>query len=179
VALAKGQSARHAGHHRSSYTMRFSSRDETRDSNTPSGSSSRTPINRGIRRKSSNETIKSYQGSISNSSVHTVSTVSTAESADTHKDLSGQCSPPAVSYHSSESSTGQYPFIFDHKSFHSLEKTTSILQNESVSNICATREPNSDCESNSDSTTPSTPKQEPSRSGLFSIVKHPGVQCFK
>jgi hypothetical protein len=158
--------------------MRFSSRDETRDSNTPSGSSSRTPINRRIRRKSSNETIQSYQGSISNSSVHTVST---AESADTHKDLSGQCSPPAVSYHSSESSTGQYPSIFDHKSFHSLEKTTSILQNESVSNICTTREleHSSDCESNSGSTTPSTPKQEPSRSGPFSIVKHPGVQCFK
>jgi hypothetical protein len=158
--------------------MRFSSRDETCDSNTPSSSSSRTPINRGIRRESSNETIKSYQGSISNSSVYTVST---AESADTHKDLSGQCSPPAVSYHSSESSTGQYPSIFDHKSFHSLEKTTSILQNESVSNICTTREleHSSDCESNSGSTTPSTPKQEPSRSGPFSIVKHPGVQCFK
>jgi hypothetical protein len=163
--------------------MKFSSRDETCDSNTPSSSSSRTPINGGIRRKSSNETIKSYQGSISNSSVHTVST---AESADTHKDLSDlsrQYSLPAVSYHSSETSTGQYPSIFDHKSFHSLEKTTSILQNESVSNICTTGtrelEPNSDCESNSSSTSPSAPKQKPSPLSPFSIVKHPSVQCFK
>jgi p21-activated kinase 1 len=146
--------------------MRFSSRDETCDTNTPSSSSSRTSINGGIRRKSSNETIQSYQGSISNSSVHTIST---AESSDTHRDLSdlsGQCFPPAVSRHSSEPSTGQYPSVLDHKSLHSLEKPTSLLRNQSLSTICTTDEPNSDCESDSGSTSPPTPKQEPSPSSL-------------
>jgi p21-activated kinase 1 len=148
--------------------MRFSSRDETCDTNTPSSPSSRPSVNGGIRRKSSNETIQSYQGSISNSSVHTIST---AESSDTHKDLSdlsGPRSPPAVSHHSSESSTGQYPSIFDYKTFHSLEKPTSFFRNESLSTICTTREPNSDNESDSGSTSPSpsTPKQEPSSLGL-------------
>src|ERR1700679_4287874 len=127
--------------------MRFSSWDDTCDtSNTPSSSSSRTSINGGIRRKSSNETIQSYRGSISNSSVHTIST---AESSDTRKDLfdlSRQCSTPAVSHHSSEPSTGQYPSIFDHKSLHSLEKPTSLLRNQSLSTICTAGEPNSDCE---------------------------------
>jgi p21-activated kinase 1 len=146
--------------------MRFSSRDETCDTNTPSGSSSRTPMNGGIRRKPSNETIQSYQGSISNSSVHTIST---AESSDTHKDLFDlprQCSTPAVSHHSSEPSTGQYPFIFYHKSLHSLEKQTTLLRNQSLSTICTAGEPNSDCEYDSGPTSPSTPKQEPGFSSL-------------
>ena len=141
--------------------MRFSSRDETCDTNTPSSTPSRTSINGGTRRKSSNETIQSYRGSISNSSVHTISTV---EYSDTHKDLSdlsGQLFPPAISQHSSESSTGQYPSIVDHKSLHSLEKPTSISRNQSLSTISTTGEPTSDCESDSGSTSPSTPKEEP------------------
>ena len=146
--------------------MRFSSRDEACDSNTPSSSSSRTSINGGIRRKSSNETIQSYQGSISNSSLHTISTV------ETHKDLSdppGQRPPPTVSYHSSESSRGQYPPISDTKSLHSLEKATSLLRNQSLSTICTTRELNSDSESDSGSTSPSTPKRETSPLNLPSL----------
>ena len=131
--------------------MRFSSRDETCDTNTPSSSSSRTSINGGIRRKSSNETIQLYRGSISNSSVHTVST---AESSDSHKDLF------------SESSTGQYPSIFDRKSLHSLEKPTYLLRNQSLPTICTTGEPDPDCDSDSGPTSLSTPKQEPSSLNL-------------
>ena len=141
-------------------TMRFSSRNETCDTNTPSSSSSRTSINGGLRHKSSNETIQSYQGSISNSSVHTISTIQSANALKDLSDLAGQCPPPAVSHHSSESSTGQYPTIFDDKSLHSLEKPTSLFRNQSLSTICTIREPDSDCESNSSSTLPSTPKQE-------------------
>src|SRR6266852_5715813 len=110
--------------------MKFSSQDETCDSNTPWSSSSRTSIYGGIRR--SIETIQSYQESISNSSVHTFSTV------DTYKDPSD---PPAVSHPSSESSTGQYSSNFDSKSFHSLEKPTSLSRNQSLSTIRTTPEP--------------------------------------
>ena len=147
--------------------MRFSSRDETCDTNTPSSSSSPASINGGTRRESSNETTQSYRGSISNSSLHTISTT---ESSDAHQDLSnlsGQFSPPTDYQHSSESSTGQYPSIFDHKSFHSLEKSNSHSRNQSLSTICTTGEPTSDCESNSGSTSPpSTPKQEHSSLSL-------------
>jgi p21-activated kinase 1 len=124
--------------------MRFSSRDETCDSNTPSGPSTRTQGNGRIRRKSLDETIQSYQGSISNSSTHTISTI---KSADTHKDLSGpsgRCFPPPISHHSS---------TFDHKSFHSLEKKNYSFRNQSPSTLCTTREPDSG------STSPFTPEQ--------------------
>ena len=136
-------------------TMRFSSRDETCDSNTPWSSSSLPSVNGGVRRIFSNETI-------SNSSVHTMST------ADAHKDLSdfsAQCYPPAVSHHhSSESSAGQHPSISHAKSSHSLGKPTCLTRNQSLSTMCTTREPNSDDgDSDSRSTaSPSTPKQEPS-----------------
>ena len=146
--------------------MRFTSRDETCDSNTPSSSSSRMLINGAMRRKSSNETIRSYRGSISNSSVHTISTAESLGSASgSHKDLSdlpGQCPAASAasttsSRHSSESSTGQYPSIFK-----SLEKPTCLSRNrnQSLSSIFTTREPNSDCESDIGYTSPPTPKQE-------------------
>ena len=147
--------------------MRFSSRDETFDTNTPSSPSNHPSINGETRRKSS-ETIQSYQESISNSSVHTYSTV---ESADSHNDLSdhsGRFFPPTPSHRPSESPTGQYSSFFDHKSSHSLEKSSSHCRNQSLSSIRTTtytRESNFDCESDSGSTTsPSTPKQEPSSS---------------
>jgi p21-activated kinase 1 len=133
--------------------MKFSSRDETRDSNTPWCSSSRASVNGGVRRIFSNETI-------SNSSVHTMSTT------DAHKDLSdpsGQFPPHAVSRNSSESSAGQYPSISHIKSFNSLGKPTCLSRNQSLSTIHTNREPNSDGESDySGSTAPPTPKQEPS-----------------
>ena len=133
-------------------------------------------INGGIRRKkSSNETIRSYRGSISNSSVHTISTAESSGSGSSHKDLSdlpGQCPATSAasfaSRHSLELSTGQYdPSIFDHKS---LEKPPTCLfsrnRNQSLSTICTTREPNSDCESDIGSISPPTPKQEPTSSSL-------------
>lgn len=134
--------------------MSFSSRDETCDSNTPWGSSSSSP-------KSTNEGNRlSYQGSISNSSLHTVST------ADTHNDpseLSGQC-PPRT-----ESPTGQYSSMIDIKSFHSFEKPTYHSRNQSLSSICTTRARESNFNSNFDcgsdsggSTPPSTPRQDSS-----------------
>jgi hypothetical protein len=135
--------------------MRFSSQDETCDSNTPWSSSSRTSVYGGIRR--SIETIES----ISNSSVHTYST------ADTHKDFSD---PPAVSHPTSESPTDQYFSNFDSKSFHSLGKPTSLSRNQSLSTIRTTREPESDGEDDSGgSTLPSTPKRESSSSSLSTL----------
>ena len=147
--------------------MSFSSRDETFDTNTPSSPSNHPSVNGETRRKSS-ETIQSYQESISNSSVHTYSTVESADSHNDLSDLSGRFFPPTLSHRPSESPTGQYSSIFDHKSSHSLEKSTSHCRNQSLSSIRTTtytREPNFDCESDSGSTTsPSTPKQEPSSS---------------
>ncbi len=127
--------------------MRLSSKKETYDSNPPSGSSSRTLINGGIRRRPSNETIESYQGSISNDSIHTVSTVHTDRD---QFDLSGQDS-----------------FISDHKSLHSFEKSTRLSRNQSLSTIRTIRE--SESESDSDSTSPSPPKQESSSLSLHSL----------
>src|SRR6266436_749169 len=147
--------------------MRFSSKEEEAfHSNTPSSSSSRTSINGRIRRRSSNETIESYQESISNDSVHSVSTV------DTHRDqsdLAGQDSLPIVSHRSPESSTGQGFSISDHKSLHSLEKSTHLSRNQSLSTINTIRESESDRESDSDSTSPSTPKLEPTFLNLPSL----------
>jgi p21-activated kinase 1 len=94
--------------------MVFSSQEETHDSNIPSNTSSRT---------------STYQGSISNCSVHTTST------ATTHgEDLFGL---------SGQGPDRDFPTP-DHKSSHSLEKLTFSLRNQSLSTVCTTREPESD-----------------------------------
>jgi p21-activated kinase 1 len=121
--------------------MRFSSQEEIQDSNVPMNTSSRTSITGNIQyRRSSKETIRSYQGSISNSSVHTTSTTTT------HEDLFGP--------------SGQGPDqnlpIPDHKSSHSLEKLTFGDRNQSLSTVYTIREPESD----RSSIETSTPTQE-------------------
>ena len=95
-----------------SYTMTFHSRKEIHDFNTPSDSSNRQPTNRTLNRRYS---IKS----ISNSSVHTTSTVATRE------DL----------FDFPEQGPGGFPSTSHRKSFHSLEKTTFRLRNESTDTI--------------------------------------------
>ena len=124
--------------------MGFSSQEETHDANVPTNTSSRTYItgNHVLYRRSSKETIQSYQGSISNSSVHTTST------ASTHEDLfgpSGQLEGP----------DRDFP-IPDRKSSHSLEKLTFGLGNQSSSTVCTIRGPESD----RSSIETSTPEQE-------------------
>ena len=122
-------------------TMRFSSQEETHDSNVPSNTSSHSSITGNVPfRRSSKETIRSYQGSISNSSVHTTSTTTT------HEDLFGP--------------SGQGPDrnlpIPDHKSSHSLEKLTFGDRNQSLSTVYTIREPETD----RSSIETSTPTQE-------------------
>ena len=128
--------------------MGFSSQEEIHDSNTPSSAaSSYTSIIDNARyRRSSRETIQSYQESISNSSVHTTST------ATTHED---PISP------SGQGSDRDFP-IPDHKSSHSLEKRTFDLRNQSLSTVCTIREPESD----RSSLETSTPEQELRSSSL-------------
>ena len=121
--------------------MRFSSQEEIQDSNVPTNTSSRTSITGNIQyRRSSKETIRSYQGSISNSSVHTTSTTTT------HEDLLGP--------------SGQGPDrnlpIPDHKSSHSLEKLTFGDRNQSLSTVYTIHEPETD----RSSIETSTPTQE-------------------
>ena len=136
-------------------TMSLSSQKDTNDSHTPSASSSRSPLNRVLRHRSSKETIiQSPQGSISNFSVH-------SPPAAIYKDLGfsvqGSLIPlPPVSNHSSDlSSSGQEPSISDHKSSHSLEKRTFGFRNQSLSTVCTTRDDESDC----NSIATSTPRQ--------------------
>jgi hypothetical protein len=123
-------------------TMSFFSRKVTYSSYAPSG---RTSINGVLHHRSSKATsIQSHQESISNSSIHTVT-------AAIHRDHSGRGSLPSVSNDPSESSS-----ISDHKSFQHLQKTTFDLQNQSLSTLSTTREP----ESNGGFTTISTQRQE-------------------
>jgi hypothetical protein len=141
-------------------TMSISSQNVTYDSYTPSGSSSsnRTSINGALYHKSSEESLQSYQGSISNSSAHT----STAANDKDPFELSGQ---DPVFHHSSDSSSGRDPSISDHKSFHSLLKTPFAFRNQSVSTVCTTREP----ESNRSSTAASTPSQKSRSLSILSL----------
>ena len=110
----------------------------TYDSYTPSGSSSssprssRTSINGALYHKSSGETLQSHQESISNSSVHT----STGAVGKDPYELAEQ--DPSGS---------------DHKSLHSLLKTTFDFRNQSLSTVYSIRDP----ESNRGSTAISTP----------------------
>jgi hypothetical protein len=120
--------------------MSISSREVTYDSYTPSGSSSSGPrpsrisINGVLYHPSSKETLQSHQGSISNSSFH-------SSTAAIDKD------PFVLS--------GQDPSSSDHKSLHSLLKTTFNFRNQSLSTVCTIR----DTESNRGSTATSTPRQ--------------------
>jgi p21-activated kinase 1 len=132
--------------------MRLSPQKETYDSYTPSGPSSRTSISRVLYHEPSKETIQSHQGSISNSSFHTA----TASIDKDPLDLSGQSSFPPVSYHFLDSTGGRDPPISDHKSFHSHQKQTFGLRNQSLSTVCTTRE----LESYRSSTATSTPKEK-------------------
>ena len=105
--------------------MALPSRKETYDSNTQWDLSSRTSINGALlRRLSKGTSIQSYRGSISNSSLHTNSTVAT------HNDL----------FEYSEQGLGGAPSISHRKSFHTLEKTTFRLRNQSQSTVGTTRE---------------------------------------
>jgi hypothetical protein len=127
--------------------MALRSRKNTYDSYTPPVSSSRT-MNGALYRRSSKETIQSYKGSISNFSVHTTSTVAT------RKDLIDR----------SEQGPGGVPSISDRKSFHSLDKPTFRLRNQSqstVGTICETGSVRS-------STGTSTSKQENRSSNITS-----------
>jgi hypothetical protein len=120
--------------------MAFRSRKKIYDSNTPSISSSRTSMNGALYRRSSKETIQSYKGSISNSSVHTTST------AATRKDLL-DCS---------ELDPGGDPSISHLKSSHFLEKSMFRSRNQSQSTVSTIREAGSvSC-----STATSTSEQE-------------------
>ncbi len=130
--------------------MAFPSRKDTYDSYTPSISSSRTSRNGSLYRKSSNETIQSYQESISNSSVHTTSTVAT------RKDLF-DCLGQGSGGNTSNS---------DLKSPHAFEKPTFGFRNQSQSTVGTTRE----AEFDSNSTPPSTPK--PELRSLVQILVH-------
>jgi p21-activated kinase 1 len=119
--------------------MRFSPQKETYDSYMQSGSSSRTSTNRVLYHESSKETIQSHQGSISNSSFHTATVAIDKDILD----LSEQGPYPPVSHHSLDLSGGRDPSISDHKSFHSHQKQTFGFRNQSLSTVCATREPES------------------------------------
>src|SRR6266849_3844405 len=104
--------------------MAFRSRKTTYDSYTPSVSSRRTSRNGALYRISSKETIQSYNGSISNSSVHTTST------AATRKDL----------FDYPERGPGGVASISHRKSFHSLEKPTFRFRNQSQSTVGTIRQ---------------------------------------
>ena len=118
--------------------MAFLSRKETYDSNTPSDFPSRTSLNGALYHRT---IIQSYRGSISNSSVHTISP------ATTHEGLLF-----------SPSGQGQYRDspIPDHKSSHSLEKLTFGLRNESSSTVSTIHEPEFD-RSSIETSTPELP----------------------
>jgi hypothetical protein len=99
--------------------MAFHSRKEFYDFNTPSDSSSHTSTNRTLYRRYSIESIQSFRGSISNSSVHNTGTAATRE------DL----------FDFSEHGPGGFPSTSHRKSFHSLEKPTLPLRNESIGTV--------------------------------------------
>ena len=103
-----------------SYTMAFHSQKEIYDFNTPSDSSNRKSTDRTQYRRCSIESIKSFPGSISNSSVH-----NTTSTAATREDL----------FDFSEHGPGGFPSTSHCKSFHSLEKPTLPLRNESIHTI--------------------------------------------
>jgi hypothetical protein len=111
----------------------------TYDSYTPSSlsssspRSSRTSINVALYHKSSEETLQSHQGSISNSSVHTFTGAIVKDPFELAR---------------------QDPSSSDHKSLHSLLKTTFDFRNQSLSTVCSIRDP----ESNRSSTATSTPR---------------------
>ena len=128
--------------------MAFRSRKKTYDSYTPSVSSSSTSMKGALYRTSSKETIQSYKGSISNFSVHTTSTTAT------RKDLIDR----------SEQGPGGVLSISDRKSFHSLDKPTFRLRNQSQSTVSTIREAGSV----RSSTATSTSKQEISSSNITS-----------
>lgn len=121
----------------SSASMRSSSKKETSDSNTPSGPSrrSRTSINGVLHHRTSKATIQSYQGSISNSSVHTT----TAVIYEDRFGFSEQGAPPSVFHHFPDSYNGQVSYISDDKSIHSFEKQDFGTRNQSQSTVCTTR----------------------------------------
>ena len=102
-----------------SRTMAFHSQKETYDFNTPSDSLNRTSTNRTLYRRYSIESIQSFRGSISNSSVHNTSTAATRE------DL----------FDFSEHGPGGFPSTSHRKSFHSLQKPTFPIRNESIRTI--------------------------------------------
>jgi hypothetical protein len=125
--------------------MAFPSQKETYDSNTPSDLSNRKSMNEALHRRSSKlaskgTKIQSYRRSISNSSVHTTSTVVTRE----------------VLFDCSEQGPGGVPSISHRKSLHSLEKPTFHFRNQSQSTVGTIREAGSV----RSSTTTSTLKQE-------------------
>jgi hypothetical protein len=108
----------------------------TYDSYTPSSSSSSSPrssctsINVALYHKSSEETLQSHQGSISNSSVHTFTGAIVKDPFER-----------------------QDPSSSDHKSLHSVLKRSFDFRNQSLSTVCSIRDP----ESNRSSTATSTP----------------------
>jgi hypothetical protein len=121
-------------------TMPFRSRKKIYESNTPSVSSSRTSMNGALYRRSSKETVQSYRGSISNSSMHTTST------AATRKDVLDYSEQGPDGVHS----------ISHSKSFHFLEKSMLLSRNQSQSTVGTIREAGSV----RSSTTTSTSEQE-------------------
>ena len=120
--------------------MAFLSRKETYDSNTPSGSSSRTSMNRQYRRSPKGNTIRSHRESISNSSVHTISPTATSRDV----------------FDSPEQNSSEVLSISHHKYLYSLEKATVRFRNQSQSSLDTVREAGSA----RSSTATSTPKQE-------------------
>ena len=104
--------------------MTSSSQKETYESNTPSASSSCTSVD-GVFHHRSSKTIQSYQGFLSNSSVHTTTAVF-------HEDLFG------VSEQDPDSSNIPFSLISDDKSLHYLEKRSFGTRNQSQSTVCTT-----------------------------------------
>ena len=104
--------------------MISSSQKETYESNTPSGSSTRTSIDGVLHHRSSKETTQSY---LSNSSVHTTTAV-------VREDLFG------VSEQGPVSSNTRLSLILDDKSLHSLEKLSFKFGNQSQSTVCTIRD---------------------------------------
>ena len=109
----------------------------TYDSYTPSSSSSSSPrssctsINVALYHKSSEETLQSHQGSISNSSVHTFTGAIVKDPFER-----------------------QDPSSSDHKSLHSVLKRGFDFRNQSLSTVCSIRDPESNRSSTATSTLP-------------------------
>ena len=125
--------------------MRSSSQKETYDSDTPSGSSRRTKSRSSIdgvlhlvfrHDRSSKEIIQSYQGFLSNSSVHTTT-------AAIHEDLLGVSEQDPFPPISSVPSNTRHSIISDDKSLYSLEKRAfgSPNRNQSPSTVSTIHRP--------------------------------------